>query len=184
MKVSRFCEELWRCDTCGTASRTGSVMLIPVFSNGCQHTASPTSATSCSSTTTRSPTRPCLATSSTFRAVDVGLELAYIDFGAGEDNLGPATTKVDATAITGFGTVGVDFGLFGFFGKLGYASWDLKASAQGLGSASVDGTDLAYGIGMRLNFSSLEVRAEYELFDIDDAPDDIDLLSIGVVWRF
>ena len=43
---------------------------------------------------------------------------------------------VDATAITAFGTVGVDFGLFGIFGKLGYASWDLKASAAGLGSAS------------------------------------------------
>jgi len=117
-------------------------------------------------------------------AVDVGLELAYIDFGAGQDNLGPATTNYDATALTGFGTVGVDFGLFGFFGKLGYASWDLKASQAGLGSASLDGTDLAYGLGMRLNFSSLEVRAEYEQFDIDDADDTIDLLSIGVVWRF
>jgi hypothetical protein len=117
-------------------------------------------------------------------AVDVGLELSYIDFGAGRDNLGPVPTNYDATALTGFGTVGVDFGLFGFFGKLGYASWDLEASAQGLGSASVDGTDPAYGIGMRLNFSSLEVRAEYEMFDAEDAPDDIDLLSIGVVWRF
>jgi hypothetical protein len=117
-------------------------------------------------------------------AVDFGLELAYIDFGAGQDNLGVTPTKVDATALTGFGTVGVDFGLFGFFGKLGYASWDLKASQAGLGSASLDGTDLAYGLGMRLNFSSIEVRAEYELFDFEDAPDDIDLLSVGVVWRF
>ena len=117
-------------------------------------------------------------------AVDFGLELAYMDFGAGRDNLGVTPTNYDATAITGFGTVGVDFGLFGFFGKLGYASWDLKASASGLGSASVDGTDLAYGLGARLNFSSLEVRLEYELFDIEDAPDDIDLLSLGVVWRF
>ena len=116
--------------------------------------------------------------------VDFGIELSYLDFGAGQDNLGPATTNVDATALTGFGTVGVDFGIFGFFGKLGYASWDLKASAQGLGSASVDGTDLAYGLGARLTFSSLEVRAEYELFDVEDAPDDIDLLSLGVVWRF
>jgi OOP family OmpA-OmpF porin len=117
-------------------------------------------------------------------AVDFGLELAYIDFGAGRDTLGVAPTNYDATALTGFGTVGVDFGLFGFFGKLGYASWDLEASVAGLGSASADGTDLAYGLGMRLNFSSIEVRAEYELFDIEDAPDDIDLLSVGVVWRF
>ena len=117
-------------------------------------------------------------------AVDFGLELAYIDFGAGQDNLGPVATKFDATALTGFGTVGVDFGLFGIFGKVGYASWDLKASASGLGSASVDGTDLAYGLGMRLNFSSVEVRLEYEQFDVDDAPNEIDLLALGVVWRF
>ena len=45
-------------------------------------------------------------------AVDFGLELAYIDFGAGRDNLGVTPTNVDATALTGFGTVGVDFGLF------------------------------------------------------------------------
>jgi len=117
-------------------------------------------------------------------AVDVGIELAYVDFGAGQDDLGPVVTKVDATAITAFGTVGVDFGLFGIFGKLGYASWDLKASAAGLGSASEDGSDLAYGLGMRLTFSSIEVRAEYEQFDIDDADDKIDMLSLGVVWRF
>lgn len=119
-------------------------------------------------------------------AVDFGLELAYMDFGAGEENLGAGipAIKADATALTAFGTVGVDFGLFGFFGKLGYASWDLKASQAGVGSFSDDGTDLAYGLGFRLNFSSLEVRAEYELFDIEDAPDDIDLLSVGVVWRF
>ena len=77
-----------------------------------------------------------------------------------------------------------DFGLFGIFGKVGYASWDLKASASGLGSASIDGTDLAYGLGMRLNFSSVEVRLEYEQFDVDDAPNEIDLLALGVVWRF
>ena len=116
--------------------------------------------------------------------VDVGVELAYIDFGAGQDNLGPVATKVDATALTGFGTVGVDFGLFGFFGKVGYTSWDLKASAAGLGSVSADGTDLAYGLGMRLNFSSVEARLEYEQFDIEDASSNIDLLSLGFVWRF
>jgi len=117
-------------------------------------------------------------------AVDLGVELSYVDLGAGEDNFGPATVKVDATAVTAYGTVGVDFGLFGIFGKVGYAMWDLKASSAGLGSASEDGSDLAYGIGMRLNFSSIEVRAEFEQLDIDDASDKIDLLSLGVVWRF
>jgi OOP family OmpA-OmpF porin len=91
---------------------------------------------------------------------------------------------VDATALTAFGTAGVDFGMFGFFGKLGVVDWDLKASASGFGSVSESGTDTAYGIGMRLTFSSLEVRAEYELFDISDADDEIDMLSVGVVWRF
>ncbi len=117
--------------------------------------------------------------------VDFGVELAYVDIGGGSEDLGGGVTAdVDATALTGFGTVGVDFGMFGFFGKLGVVDWDLDVSAAGLGSGSESGTDTAYGLGMRLTFSSVEVRAEYELFDIEDANDEIDMLSVGVVWRF
>jgi len=118
-------------------------------------------------------------------AVDFGLEADYVDFGGNSENVGPgATLTVDATGLSAFGTVGLDLGLVGFFAKAGLVSWDLDARATGLGSVNDSGSDPAYGVGMRFNFSSVELRAEYELFDISDANDNIDLLSVGVVWRF
>ena len=117
--------------------------------------------------------------------VDFGIEAAYVDFGGASENLGGgASISVDADGFSGFGTVGVDFGLFGMFAKAGIVSWDLKARATGQGSISDSGSDPAYGVGFRLGFSSVEVRAEYELFDIEDADDTIDMISLGVVWRF
>jgi hypothetical protein len=47
---------------------------------------------------------------------------------------------------------------------------------------SDDGTDPGYGVGARLTFSSIEVRAEYEVFEFEDA--DVDMATVGFVWRF
>jgi hypothetical protein len=61
-------------------------------------------------------------------------------------------------------------------------AWD--ADILGGGSqASDDGTDSAYGVGVNFDFASLELRFEYELFDIKDT-DDVDMLSVGLAWHF
>jgi len=101
--------------------------------------------------------------------VDFGVEVAYVDFGAPS---GP----YELDAISGFGMVGIDYGLFGFFAKAGVVSWDNDISSE-------SGSDSAYGLGFRLTFSSVEVRAEYERFDIADIVT-LDMLSLGVLWRF
>ena len=50
--------------------------------------------------------------------------------------------------------------------------------------ANVDaGKDAAYGIGARFKLSPLEIRGEYEIFDISDV-EDLTMRSPGVVWRF
>ena len=110
--------------------------------------------------------------------VDFAIEAAYVDFGSQEDSLG--VLELDATGLSAFGIAGVDFGLFGIFGKLGFVSWD--ADLSGVIDDSESGTDPAYGLGMRLTFSSVEARLEYELFDFDGV--DVDMLSLGVIWRF
>ena len=112
--------------------------------------------------------------------VDIAIEAAYNDFGSQEDNNALAT--LDAKGLSAYAVGGVDFGLFGIFAKLGMVSWDADIAVAGLGSVSEDGTDPAYGIGMRLTFSSVEARLEYELFDFDGV--DVDMLSLGVLWRF
>jgi hypothetical protein len=111
--------------------------------------------------------------------VDIAIEAAYNDFGSQEDN--NALVDLAAEGLSAYVVGGVDFGLFGIFGKLGMVSWDADLDGPGL-SASEDGTDAAYGLGMRLTFSSVEARLEYELFDFDGV--DVDLVSLGVLWRF
>ena len=59
--------------------------------------------------------------------------------------------------------------------------WDSDAEFLGA-TASTDGTDTAYGVGARFAIGSLEVRGEYELYDLDGA--DLTMLSLGVAYRF
>ena len=111
--------------------------------------------------------------------VDIAIEAAWNDFGSQEDSTG--LISLDANGLSAFVVGGVDFGLFGIFAKAGMVSWDADLDIGGLRD-SEDGTDPAYGVGMRLTFSSVEARLEYEVFDFNDV--DVDMVSLGVLWRF
>lgn len=110
--------------------------------------------------------------------VDFSVEANYIDFGSPADG----GVELDVTGLDALAVVGVDFGLVGIFGKAGVITWDADVDGPGL-SGSDDGTDSAYGIGVRFNLASIEVRTEYEKFDID-ATDDLNLISASILWRF
>jgi opacity protein-like surface antigen len=110
--------------------------------------------------------------------VDLAVEGGYVDFGKPDDN----GLEVNADGYDAFGLVGVNLGPVGLFGKVGVIAWSVDASTS-VASGSDDGTDPAYGIGARLKFGSLEVRAEYEYFDVDVA-DDLSLISASGVWTF
>jgi len=114
--------------------------------------------------------------------VDFGVEAGYVDFGAPSDTILGAEYDLDVTGLSAFGLVGVDWGLFGMFAKAGVVSWDADFAIDGVSLGSEDGSDSAYGLGFRFNFSSVEVRAEFEVFDVDEA--DVDMVSVGVLWRF
>jgi opacity protein-like surface antigen len=112
-----------------------------------------------------------------------GIEGGFVNFGSpSADILSLVTVKVEPTAMDLFATLGFDIGPVGIFGKVGYAWWDVDVSIADL-SASDDGNDPVYGIGARFNLWSLEIRGEYEIFDVSDV-DDLTLWSLGVVWRF
>ena len=110
--------------------------------------------------------------------VDLGIEAEYVDFGEPDDD----GIEVSGDALAAFGVAGVNLGPVGLFGKVGMASWDADAS-DGLTSISDDGTDMAYGIGVRFHISSFQIRGEYEFFDIDVA-DDVGLLSASLIYTF
>ena len=112
--------------------------------------------------------------------VDLSLEANYVDFGSPHGE--PNGARIDINGLDAFVVAGLDFGLVGAFIKAGTIAWDADARV-GSFSSSADGTDSAYGIGMRFNIASLFLRVEYERFDIESA-DDVDLFSAGLVWRF
>lgn len=114
--------------------------------------------------------------------LDIAVEGGYVDFGKPDDNVNNTNVKVDADGLDLFALVGVNLGPIGVFGKAGAVNWDAKLSG-GDESYSDDGTDPAYGIGARFKLGSLEIRAEYEYFDVDNV-DDVSLISASGVWTF
>ena len=115
--------------------------------------------------------------------INLGVEVAYVDFGAPSGDVAGTQFEVEATGFAGFGTAGFDLGPLGIYGKYGMVSWDASTSIDGIDAGSDDGTDPAYGVGVKFGVGSLEVRGEYEIYDIEDS-EDVAMLSVGLVWRF
>ena len=114
-------------------------------------------------------------------AIDVAIEAGYVDFGKPDINILGDELTVDTTGLNVWGIATLNAGLIDVYGKLGLIAWEVDAELLGQ-SASDDGTDLGYGIGAAFGLGPLEVRGEYELYDLDDT--DVSMLSVGVVYRF
>jgi opacity protein-like surface antigen len=114
--------------------------------------------------------------------ITLGVEGAYVDLG------GPSTEFIDipvgleATSFNVMGTLGFDIGPVGVFGKAGWANWDIEAFIDDL-RIDDDGSDAVYGVGLRLMLGSIEVRGEYEIYDVSDV-EDIAMASVGIAFRF
>ena len=118
-----------------------------------------------------------------FAVITLGVEADYVDFGAPSGNVLGSQIEVDTNGFAGFGTAGFDLGPVGVFAKFGVISWDASFSVDGFDAGSDDGTDPAYGVGVKFGLASVEIRGEYEIYDIEDS-DDVAMLSVGLVWRF
>lgn len=126
------------------------------------------------------------------------IEAGYIDFGEASAS-GPTppfgTTSVTQEA-TAFDVVAVGMlplmDRFSVFGKLGFyrADTDVSVTNTVLGSVSESdsNTDLTFGVGVRYDFTrNLAVRAEWQRYSdvgISDLESDVDVFSLGVLWRF
>ena len=111
--------------------------------------------------------------------IDLGVELGYFDLGS------PSIDSDLSIAVSGysaFALAGVNLGPVGLFVKGGIASWDADLAIADL-RGSEDGSDPAYGVGLRFTLGSVEIRGEYEAFDIDDT-DGVYMATVGLAWRF
>jgi hypothetical protein len=114
--------------------------------------------------------------------IDLGVEIAYFDLGSPTVDYLGEEAGISVSGYSAFALAGVNLGPVGLFIKGGIASWDADLVIAGL-RGSEDGSDPAYGVGLRFTFGSVEIRGEYEVFDIEDA-DDVYMGSLGLVWRF
>lgn len=118
-----------------------------------------------------------------------GAEAAYVD-------LGKARASVDVPPVVGvdfkssgfalYGTAVAPIDNFSVFAKLGIASMKAEATALGV-SISKTKSDFAWGVGAGYSFTkNLAARLEYERFrvELEGEKSDVDLLSLGVSYRF
>jgi OmpA-OmpF porin, OOP family len=112
------------------------------------------------------------------------VELGYTDLGeVSAPGVSAEATAWDLSVLASF-PIGESFSLYGRLG--GY-----RAETEGrVGALTVDdsNTGLTFGVGAAFALSrNLGLRAEWQRYaDVgdDDAESDVDVLSIGVMWRF
>jgi len=111
----------------------------------------------------------------------LAVEGNYIDFGSADDTVfgDKVETEADGVSLSAVGFLPV--GPVDLFARVGAIDWSSEISPDEFGKDS-DGTDLTYGVGAQFRVWSLSIRAEYEIFDIDDS--DLDMISLGVTWTF
>jgi len=118
---------------------------------------------------------------------NLAVELGYTDLGeASIDGGALGTFSAEATAfeVVAVGSWPVT-NEFSVYGKVGVFRWDVDATGTGslaAFSGSDSGTDITFGAGVQYDFTKqFGVRGEWQRYSADD---DIDVISIGVVFRF
>ena len=125
---------------------------------------------------------------------NLAAELGYTDLGEFTATGPGISAAVEATAfeLSAVGTFPIA-DKFSIFGRIGMymADTELSATVGGTsGSVSDDNTGLTFGIGVRYDFTrNLGVRAEWQKYSDVGGDDvggesDVDVISIGVVWKF
>jgi hypothetical protein len=120
-----------------------------------------------------------------FRPLDwLAVEANYIDLG-GEASEGDS---IDAKAMTASVLLLKEFSVIDIYARLGVAKWDTDFSSEDLEfSASDDGWEPTYGVGIGAHFGSIGVRAEYERFEadlFDELKTEVSTVSLSVTYTF
>ena len=119
-------------------------------------------------------------------------ELGYHDFGRVTLS-GPGSANIKANALELVGLGAYPFAnQFSVYGKLGAYRAEVKLSPSLAGSGSLKDrtTDLTFGFGARYDVTrETGVRAEWQRYKNVGGDDtggkyDIDVISIGLIWRF
>jgi OOP family OmpA-OmpF porin len=123
---------------------------------------------------------------------NLAVEFGYTDLGEGSGSDGVDTATIESTAfeVVAVGSFPIANN-FSVYGKAGFFRGDTEATVTGTSSGSVSesNTDLTYGVGVQYDFNrNLGVRGEWQRYtnlggeNIDEF--DVDVISVGLIWRF
>lgn len=110
--------------------------------------------------------------------LDLAVEADYREYG--KFGRGDVHTEINSSEL--FGLIGLNLGIFGVFGKLGYSDTDFD-SAAGQVNFNDSESATAWGVGAKIKFTSFAVRAEYEALELDNV-DDLYMFSVGASYTF
>ena len=113
---------------------------------------------------------------------NLAFEAAWVDFGENDGSIdgSKVSAEADGWSLAAKGTLPLNE-QFGLFGKFGMISWDVEGGGVASG-VDDDGSDLLYGLGAEYMFTDqFSIVGEWEWYDIDE---DVDLFSVGIVFRF
>ncbi len=113
--------------------------------------------------------------------IDIGIEAGYANFGEPDIDVLGETLAIETTGINAWGIAALEVGPIDVFGKLGLVAWDAEATFLGQ-DLSDDGSDIGYGIGAAFGLGPVQIRGEYEIYDLDGA--DLSMLSVGIAYLF
>ena len=113
--------------------------------------------------------------------INLAIEGSYVDFGTAQETVAGNSLETSVDGWNAFGLIGVNLGPASLFAKVGAMSWE-SDSVSPSGTVNASGTDPAYGVGAQLQFGSLGIRAEYEVFDLETV--DIGFASVGLSYTF
>lgn len=123
----------------------------------------------------------------------LAVEVAYTDLGEVSARGPGGTFSAEATAfeVVGVGTLPLG-NRFSLYGKAGIYRGDVDARLDTVlltGSASDSNTDLTFGAGVRFDLTKqASLRVEWQRYASvggdDTGEDDIDFLSVGVIFQF
>ncbi|WP_354622906.1 outer membrane beta-barrel protein [Psychromonas sp. MME2] len=112
----------------------------------------------------------------------LAFEASRVDFGEidGYIDGSKVSAEIDGWTVAAKGTLPLSE-QFALFGKFGMIMWDADGGDAASGIDD-DGSDLLYGLGAEYMFTDqFSIVGEWEWYDIDE---DVDLFSVGVLYRF
>jgi OOP family OmpA-OmpF porin len=115
-----------------------------------------------------------------------GVEVAYVHLGQADANGG--TTKVQLANLSLVGNVplGEQFNVYGKVG--GFYGWtDIDTTAPGAATGEENDLGWSYGAGVQFDFNrNWAVTGDWDHYRVDyvDRQDDVELLSVGLLYKF